>query len=120
MIAQVFRTLDSIFVERKAIDGFQGYSVDSLGRVFNAKGKELKAWKHEGAWNIYKRVGLYNSKGKKKLMLVHRIVAKAFLERPYGKNQVHHIDGNPFNNNVSNLAWVTNLENAHARDEAAF
>lgn len=45
---------------------------------------------------------------------VHRLVAKAFLSNPDGKEYVHHKDGNKQNNDVSNLAWATPTENAQA------
>jgi len=48
---------------------------------------------------------------KRKRSLIHRLVAEAFLPNPLGKPQINHIDGNPKNNNVSNLEWVTNSEN---------
>lgn len=39
---------------------------------------------------------------------IHFLVASLFLEKPEGDNwEVHHIDGNPQNNNVSNLCWVS-------------
>ena len=47
-------------------------------------------------------------------LLVHRVVALSFLGPARGQDawQVHHKDGNPGNNNTSNLEYVTSSENA--------
>lgn len=42
---------------------------------------------------------------------VHRLVASAFVDNPNNLNEVDHIDGNPSNNHVDNLRWVTHSEN---------
>ncbi len=44
-------------------------------------------------------------------MLVHRLVAQLWCDRPAGANQVNHIDGNKGNNSAENLEWVTASEN---------
>ncbi len=48
---------------------------------------------------------------------VHRLVAVTFIENVEGKCCVNHKDGNPQNNAVENLEWVTHRENMlHAYD----
>ena len=94
----------------KDIDGFEGrYQISNLGNVMslnymnkgyadlltpkiNCKGYVwVDLWKH----------------GKGKPMLVHRLVAKAFLDNPYRYPFVNHKDENPLNNHVDNLEWCT-------------
>lgn len=57
----------------------------------------------------YKLVGL-SKNGKISTKKVHRLVALAFLDNS-DKIEVNHKDGNPENNNVSNLEWVSRSEN---------
>jgi len=58
----------------------------------------------------YKRINLRKD-AKSLARYVHRLVAQAFIPNPYNKPQVNHIDGDPFNNCLSNLEWVNNSEN---------
>lgn len=78
------------------------YSVTKEGRVFNPKGEELKQHDRKG----YKYVYI-----KKKKYSVHRLVALEFISNPNNLPEVDHIDGDPYNNNVENLRWVTRQEN---------
>jgi hypothetical protein len=62
----------------------------------------------------YARVSLHGN-GKRKKMLVHRLVAEAFLDGFIPGRIINHVDGNKQNNAPSNLEWVTPRENtAHA------
>ena len=58
----------------------------------------------------YNYVSLHGPLGKQNLM-VHRLVAIAFLPNPDDKDQVNHKDGNKRNNCLSNLEWATQFEN---------
>lgn len=62
----------------------------------------------------YKRVSMKLSDNSK-LFGVHRLVAQAFIPNPENLPCVNHIDGNKFNNDVSNLEWCTvEYNNKHA------
>jgi len=88
----------------KTIEGYETYSVSTFGNVRNDKtGKILK-----GRGERYLQVALNQIN-----MLIHRLVALAFISNLENKECIDHIDGNPFNNNLTNLRWATQYENHH-------
>ena len=58
----------------------------------------------------YKKV-LLSKDGLRKTYTVHRLVALTFIDNPFNKKTVNHIDGNKTNNHLSNLEWATQSEN---------
>ena len=94
----------------KDIVGYKKYKVSNLGRVFSEKngGKILKP--RFDSNNKYLQVML-SKDGIAKLELVHRLVAKAFIENKENKPEVNHINCVTYDNRVENLEWVTRCEN---------
>ena len=95
-------------IDAVPIKGFESYSVDVQGNVYNRWGKKIRP---ELSRNGYLRVSLSNKTMKHKKFLVHRLVAEAFIANPEGKTQVNHKDEDRTNNCADNLEWVTPLEN---------
>jgi HNH endonuclease/NUMOD4 motif len=97
----------------KPVCGYERlYRVSNEGVVVsNASGNSLRGWISTGG---YRKVKLCDC-GVKRHMLVHRIVASAFLTPDPSRPFVNHIDGDKLNNALRNLEYVTAQENsAHA------
>lgn len=109
----------------KSIKGYEGYyEVSDKGRV-RSLDREIvynngRVHYHKGSIlkhlidNEYHRVSL-TREGKRKRFLVHRLVAEAFIPNTDKKEQVDHIDGNPNNNTLENLQWISEEENLAKR-----
>jgi hypothetical protein len=93
----------------KDIEGYEGlYKVSNTGKVLGVK-REKELTQHENHRG-YLKVSLQKD-GKRKNELVHRLVAKAFLENTEELPQVNHKDGTKTNNHVENLEWSSQSEN---------
>lgn len=115
---------ESVFSREKwiPIKGFDGYEVSSFGRIRSldrvvvreggrgdlfVRGKVLRTNRTPKG---YRRIQLSRG-GDGSNLLVHRLVAEAFIDNPDGKPEVNHKDGDKENNKVDNLEWVTASEN---------
>lgn len=95
------------------------YEVSSLGKVRSKdrqsisygtrmcerKGKERKAYAGK-----YMLVDLCRE-GVRKTRTVHSLVAAAFLSNPDNLPEIDHVDRDKHNNALSNLRWVTKVQN---------
>ncbi len=98
--------------EWKEIAGYKGkYLISNFGDV-----KSFKKYRYGVIRKLSESVYGYlvlilgkNDGGKQ--FRVHRLVAKAFIPKIKGKDQVNHIDGDKKNNRVDNLEWCNHSEN---------
>lgn len=98
----------NIIEQWKTVKGYEGlYEVSNLGNVkslnYRHTGREriLKPGKVGGG---YLQVQLCKN-GKRKMLLVHRLVAAAFIPNPEGLPEINHKDENKTNNCVENLEF---------------
>ena len=104
------------------IPGYEGiYQVSTRGRVRSVdrwvtypdgskrffKGRILKPGRGK---NGYLFVSLYRD-GKRHQILIHRLVAMAWLDNPENKPQINHLDEDKTNCSVENLSYCSAKEN---------
>jgi len=114
--------------EWRPIAGYEGlYEVSNLGQVRSLDvvkvlisrngnpykkhfyGRVLKPGFNKATG--YYNVSLYNQSGKGFPIVLHRVVAKAFLSNPNNLPEVNHKDENKANNRADNLEWCTRVYN---------
>ena len=100
----------------KSIKGYEGlYLVSDMGRVKSLDRVTRNGHPYKGRVLIpqkshkYLRVCLCDSESNKRLRSIHRIVAETFIGE--SDLQVDHIDGNTKNNRLSNLQYLSPMEN---------
>lgn len=105
----------------KDIEGYEGiYQVSNFGRIKSLSRKRIdrnqilpeKILLQRIKENGYCVVSL-SKNGKEKKMLVHRLVAQAFISNQNNYKEVNHKDENKLNNNVNNLEYCTRKYNCN-------
>ena len=100
----------------KQLKDFKDYYITSNGDIYSYKNKykcrkglrKLIPWEHNG----YLYIQLVDGEHKKRC-LMHRLVAEYFVDGYFEGAVVNHKDSNTFNNDYTNLEWVTQKENVH-------
>lgn len=96
------------------IEGYKGeYAISNLGRIKSIKNNIVM--KPMLATNGYLVACLWHN-GKQKKIVIHRLVAQAFVPNPNNYNEVNHIDENKTNNKADNLEWCTHKYNMNYGD----
>ena len=91
-------------METAVIDNYPMYSIGIDGSIMNNEtGHILNP--HISS------LGYYTVRLDKKLLYVHRLLAKAFIPNPDNKPFIDHINRNSLDNRLENLRWATICEN---------
>lgn len=104
-------------IATKPIPQFPGYQVTHDGRVQTRWRRGTSVWATEwrdlsgrATGKGYLGVTLCNGT-KRWNVRIHRLIAIAFVPNPDALPCVRHLDNNPTNNSVANLAWGTYVDN---------
>ena len=96
--------------EWRDIDGFPNYMVSNTGEIkslnYNKTGRDKILIPHKLS-NGYLGINLYDNNKRSCYLLIHRLVAQAFLPNPNGYRIINHKDENRSNNSVNNLEWCS-------------
>ena len=108
------------------IPGYPGYSLSADFQIIGKKGKPLALKKTQcgkyqfccvGVPRVSARNGtwLYNT-----TLYLHRAIAFVHVDGYFTGATVDHVDGNPLNNDPSNLEWVTMAVNSYRAWERVY
>lgn len=105
--------LQSTFDEEwRVVCDHKDYSISNRGNVMSNRTGQTLIHHPLSLADKHRIVRLYTG-GKPKAILVHRLVAIAFLPPPSGsRTMVDHADCDPSNNCAENLRWATRTENS--------
>ena len=94
----------------RQIEGYPLYEVSSLGGVRRRLKTAHRVLRPLVASNGYRQVCLY-SEGRGRRVLIHALVAAAFLGPRPADAEVNHLSGNKADNRAANLQYATRAQN---------
>lgn len=95
----------------KPIPGFSGYFITRSGELYSTRSGEVIKLKTRLGNSGYISATVTADDGSRTSLGIHRLLALAYLSHDANRTEVNHIDGNKFNNNISNLEWCSHSEN---------
>mgnify|MGYP001112256521 CR=1 FL=1 len=86
------------------------YSISKNGKVWSTKSTKFL--------NIRVINGYKTVRFGKKTEMIHRLIATTFIDNPFNRNVVNHINEDKLDNSLENLEWCTQKENVnrHSKD----
>lgn len=81
----------------------RNYTITNCGKLIGVNGQPRKLHNNSSGYPCVTEID--------RVILIHRLVAIAFVENPENKKLVNHKDGDKQNNHYSNLEWCTHSEN---------
>lgn len=98
------------------IPGYPGYKISKEGLVLKQRGDGECFYDRAGRRkHRYMSVRLYDGKGKRRHLLLHKLVFEVFRHPVPPGFHVDHIDRNIYNNHIDNLRCISVEENLKRR-----
>ena len=98
--------------EWRAVSGYANYQISNVGRIRISKAaKILKPLTDPCGYLSDELI----KKGKHSVYKIHILVANEFLERPFNKQFIHHLERNHRNNAINNLRFRAYPVNSASR-----
>jgi hypothetical protein len=90
------------------IIGYEDYCITEDGQIWSKRTKKfLKLQNHNRGYALI----TLSVNAKRKPEVVHRFVARAFVDNPNKYNEINHKDGDKKNNHFTNLEWCSRSDN---------
>lgn len=86
---------------------YYDYYVDANGNIYDNQLSKVQSYKTANGYLVANLL----IKGKRTSQYVHRVAAIAWIDNPFKKKTVNHINGIKTDNSIENLEWNTHSEN---------